>query len=334
MTKSKQKKANKPKGNKRNTIVKTGPTKKSGLQPASFQQPVRLGGQKLNVPRKIAHHKAACSVLDPFCIHARNAQRPDGTVSASIPFQLRCITTYPASGTNGANVLVYYPNPFYQSLGPASYAAPTWTMSATSTASAYNTTALNVLKAFRVVSFGLIARCTMTTATAKGTVVANTAQQIPYGGAITQGSMVSGEYEIMTLAAGQVFTWISKPIGPTAHEMVAKTVWNSNTYQPQWTACMINVSGGDLTSGIEYMSVELVLNIEGVVDDTGTYGVFQKPAPAPNQLAIQAANTAQTAAASFTHGVMENASKKLSSAATSAMDSILSEGMALFAGFL
>jgi hypothetical protein len=307
---------------------------KSRIPPAGFVQPLRLSNKQIAKPKKLANHKAACSILDPFCIHARNAQRPDGTVSASIPIQLRCLTSFGAYLTTGTNNNVYFPNPFYSNLGIASTAAGVWTMQANASASQYNTAALTVFKALRVVSFGLIARCTMTTATAKGTVIASTSQQVPFGGAITQGAMISGEYEVMTLAAGQTFTWISKPIGPTAHEMLPKATWNSATFQPQWTACNIDVSGGDATSGIEFMSIELVLNLEGIVDDSTSYGIFQKPAPAQNDIATKVANTAQAAVSSFTHGVVDVASKKLSDAAGSAMDSILEEGMAMFATLL
>jgi hypothetical protein len=320
------KKAGKPKPSKT--------SKAKGLVPAAFNQPLRLGNRKLAIPQKIAHHKATCSVVDPFCIHARNAQRPDGTVSSSIPIQLRSLNSITAFLTNGAVNNVFVANPYFTQQGVASYSAPTWTMNAGATGSLYNTTALNVFKSLRVVSFGVIIRTTMTTATAKGTIIASTVQQIPFGGAITQGAMVSNEYEVMSLASGQTFTWVSKPIGPTAHEMLPKATWNSNVFQPQWTSLNIDVTGGDQTSGIEFMTAECVINIEGIVDDTGSYGIFQRPAPQPNSIAVAAANKVQATTASFTHGVVETATTKMASAASSALDSILSEGMAFFATLL
>jgi len=284
------------------------------------------------IPRKQGHLMATCSITDPFCVHARGAQRPDGG-PPTIPYQLRTVVTIGADSTTGCARETYIPNPLFPT-NFATLAATTWTNTSTWRDPGGTAFISGNAKEIRITSYGVIVRSSMTATTAKGLVILSTDPAPLVSGTYTKGSMQATESIVTTLAAGFEHTWVSKPMGPSAHLFRPIADFTNTMVNFDWTSCVVEVNGSDLTSGIPLLTVEIVMNVEFTVASGNTataISQLQKTPPVPNRTAIAAAEHGTSQRPSFIKGGIDAASAYLEKSARSSLDSLLSEGMSALA---
>jgi len=276
---------------------------------------------------KLNHHRATCSISDPFCVHAKNAQRPDGG-PPTIAFQLRQLFTVNADSTSGTGRV-------YMVAGFGKY---THLTAVTSTTNWQNNTTLDAAtqtfvttnaRECRIVSFGCIVRSAMTATTAKGSVILTVEPTPPLNGLYPKGNLSAIDSVIMPLAAGLEYTFRSKPCGPAAHIFRNMSAVTTTTTDFDWTSLAIEVVGSDTTSAIPYLTVEYVMNVEFTMSTGDTIGMAQlmkAPGP-PSRPVLAAADQIHANAPSFIQGGITKATQTLEGYATKALDSIISEGL-------
>lgn len=274
-------------------------------------------------------HTSVCSITDPFCIHAKGAQRPDGG-PPSIPFQVRVVSTLTANSTTGAQRVVYLANPIYQVLTSQSLIANVWNMSDTYTNIGGNAFVISNAKELRITSFGCIIRSAMSATNAKGLVILSSDLSPAPDSNHPQGSMDASESVVLTLAAGMEHAWVSKPHGTTAHLFRPLSDFTNTMTNFDWTSLVVEVNGSDPTSAIPFLTVEYVLNLEMTLASGQTAGnaQLQRAPPPPNRAAIAAAAHAHATRPSFIEGGITQATNFLEKKAADALDTILSEGLA------
>jgi hypothetical protein len=146
--------------------------------------------------------------------------------------------------------------------------------------------------AYRVVSFGLVIRVVSNVTNTQGALTISTIgmnRTINWSGATTI-QAISPDYqeqEIVPLATGMEYTWISKPLGTTAHQPDSLSATNTSTVTfpgscPQWTQCVVEVSGGVAATALE---VEYFLNVEAQVSPQNALQHFCPATAPPNPIA-------------------------------------------------
>jgi len=293
----------------------------------------------LRAQNKKNHHTAVCSITDPFCIHARAAQRPDGG-PPSIPFQIRQVIDVTNDTTTGTSRSVFVPaGGLFWGQGYSTVTGK-WDMPGNWQA-AGQTMLTNLAEEIRIVSFGVIFRCTASATNAKGIAIISV-DPAPKQGAqqIVKGVMSGGECNIISIAAGTEYTFRSKPLGPLAHSFHPVSKFTNTMTDFDWTSCAFEVQGSDISGPVSVFSAEYVLNLEFTVraaapsaGSTASYGMsqLQKPPPAPNSFAIKAADRVHATVPSLIEGGIAKVGNYLEKQAMSALDSVMSEGLALLA---
>lgn len=280
------------------------------------------------IPRKQGHLMATCSITDPFCVHARGAQRPDGG-PPTIPYQYRSVLSIGADSTTGCARFTFVPNPVYQ-YNYATLAGLTWTNTA-GWADAGGAAFVSAnAKEIRLTSFGVVIRSAMTATTAKGLVIMSTDPAPIVSGTYTKGSMQATESIVTTLAAGFEHAWVSKPLGQSAHLFRPIADFSTSMSNFDWTSLVVEVNASDLTSGITLLTAELVMNVEFTVGSGGTgtaIAQLQKTPPVPNRVALAAAEHGTSQRPSFIQGGISAATAYLEKSARASLDNLLSEGM-------
>jgi len=326
MAGTKSKKQAKNKKSKKNAA----PRRKAPAVPVS--RVVSKIGKPNPGPRR-NHVTTICSVTDPFCVHARGSQRPDGG-PPTIPFQIRAVATILAATTSGAARWTFGPNVGFPIL-KSTFANPTYTNDAAWVTAGGDAFVTANAKEVRLTSFGVIVRSAMTATAAKGLVILNVdPAPVPSGTAVT-GAMQGSESQIITLAAGMEHTWVSKPLGPSAHLFRPLTAYTSTATDMEWTSLAVEVTGSDTTNVIPFLTVEIVMNVEFTVvtgGATGGVGLLQKTPPVPNRVALAAQEHVHATTTSFIAGGISEATSFLEKTAKGALDTILSDGMALLFG--
>jgi hypothetical protein len=177
----------------------------------------------------------------------------------------------------------------------------------------------------------------MSATTAKGLVIVSVDPAPMYSTGYTAGSMQAVESEVITLAAGMEHSWISKPMGPSAHLFRPIGDHTNAMTNFDWTSLVVEITGGDLTTDIAFVTVEYVLNLEMTMRTGGTGNAvaqLQKTPPKPSQPALAAAAHSHATRSSFVQGGIAQATNYLEKTAKSSLDSILADGMSLLFGAL
>ena len=206
-----------------------------------------------------------------------------------------------------------------------------WTSSGSWNSSGLDTFPTDNAREVRITSFGCIVRAAMTATTAKGLVIvssdANPTLSTDYGA----GNMKALDAQVHTLAAGMEVAWVSKPLGQTAHLFRPYTDFTTTMTNFDWTSLVVEVVGSDTTNPSTFLSVEYVMNLEFTVRSGIAAGVgqLQRTPPVPNRAALAAADVSHSTRPSFIQGGIDAASSFLEKQAKSALDEILSSGLAL-----
>jgi len=191
-------------------------------------------------------------------------------------------------------------------------------------------------KEIRIVSYGVVLRCPLSANNASGQVIVGTVAAPTVGESFVSGTMNMAEVQVHALAAGTELTWISRPLGPEAHLFKPYSGFTTTMSDFDWTSLSVDISGSytGVTDG-PLMIAEVCMNVEFTLNTTTTgLGNLAKAAPAPNKMALAAADKIRSTTPSFIQGGIQTASSKIESLATSALDSVMSEGMAFFSSLL
>lgn len=305
---------------------------KQARKPPPVPVPRMMANVSTKRAAKMSHIHATCSMTDPFCVHARGAQRVDGG-PPTIPYQIRGIVPLVNWSTSGSTRYVFVPGVYYQYNGPATYGSNAWTMGAAWLAFTNAGDIMTLAQELRIVSFGCVIRCPLSATTAAGTVIVSTQPNPLVSETVAQGSMNNAEVQVHNVAAGMEVSWISKANGPSAHLFRRGSTFTSTMSDFDWTSLAIDVSGSTSTSGANLLAVEYVCNIEFTLNPQTTgLANLAKTAPAPNRAALAAADHVRAQTPSFIQGGIDTVATKVQSYATSALDSILSDGLALLFG--
>jgi hypothetical protein len=199
------------------------------------------------------------------------------------------------------------------------------------------TTALDALslvrsaKEVRIVSFGVIVRCFLSANNAQGRLLTSVTPNPFVLEAVPVGQMSQAEVQVSNVAAGLEMAWISKPMGPTAHNFRPLSAFTNTMTDFDWTSLAVEIGGtGLIAAPTVVLTAEYVCNIEMTIAPSNNGGgSLTRPAPPPNRVATAAAAHISATVPSFVQGGIDTVAKKVESYAASALDSIISEGMAL-----
>jgi hypothetical protein len=247
------------------------------------------------------------------------------------------LTTVTTTTTTGKARVVVIPNPYFDTgvwVATAGSGNFTTLTAWTATPSA-GTGILSQAKELRIVSFGVIVRSVVSASNCKGEAILVTDAE-PVIGDYPNGTLVGLETVLVTLAPGMEHCWVSKPKSDQAHLMKLASIYTNTFADFDWTSFAVEIQGGDTTGATATVVLEIVMNVEFTLDaqnSTGGAVQLHRTPPVPDPHAINAVKRAQTQMSSFVQGGIDAAGAKLSTVASTALDDILSEGMA-FLGFL
>lgn len=268
------------------------------------------------------HVTAACSILNPFCVAAKGAPRPDGLGHGSIPFQVRG-SLLMSTDANGNSFLAIVPG-----LGRFGYATGVIAASNITVGAAWallngsnfiNTNASEV----RIVSLGVKAQSIASMTDCKGLVHFFTRGQLVNSDVIPQLSQNNIEDQVMPLTAGNETILVSKPMGITAHSFRPYSDASSTMSNFDWTTLCIEIAGG--AASVPVMYVEVIVNVEITLNNlgvstTGLGGVLRPARPA-NPIALQAQAAVQNKTSSIVLGGYDKLESYITNAATTAVSS-------------
>lgn len=181
----------------------------------------------------------------------------------------------------------------------------------------------------RVVSAGLIFRSTASMTNCQGILHAYVVPSLAPGGTLRAMNQNNAEDQLYPLTSGFELSMLSKPTGTSSHAFIPMTSITNTMSNFDWSIMIIEVSGGIAATNIGF--VEVVHNIEfslnaTAVSTTGLGGVVSAPRPA-NPVAIAAQNAIHSSVPSIIQGGIDQVERRITSAAGSAVESLLSSAM-------
>lgn len=301
---------------------------KTGQAPGKQRAKTRVQrsrSSKKTHPHIIKHHvTAACSILNPFCVAAKAARRPDGLSSSTIPFQVRGMLTV-ATDASGYSLLVIVPGQGRYGYATGTYSAGNYTLGATwqilNGSTFINTNAAEV----RIVSMGALFRSTASMTNCQGLLHKFVLTSPTVSAVIPSGNQNNVEDELTPLTAGYQSTWLSKPLGSAAHSFRPYTEVTNTMTDFNWSSVAFEIIGGAASQTVGY--VEIVVNVEihlnqTAITTTGLAGstIARRPA---NPVALQTQAMVQSTAPSFIQGGIDKIESTITSFASRAVSSLL-----------
>ena len=291
--------------------------------------PKKKGKPKPAPKRKAKPHhiRAVCSITDPFCPASKNAKWPDGTSGNTFTEQFRGNVTI-ASLAAGNNLVC---------LGAAAPFGALFTLS--STASACTTDSVYIKykptslledhgDKYRIVSFGAVVRCVASATNASGLITLGSAPAITQSSVITLGSELYSQVVIKAIQPGMEMSWISQPMGTSAHEFVSQSTGTTVNAFDSWSSLIIEMTGCPASTPM--INVEWYLNIEFLPKpSTTSYNnsltALARPNPPKVTSATDAASVARNSIGSFIEGGISQVEAVVAKHATNALENFLSD---------
>jgi hypothetical protein len=255
-----------------------------------------------------------CALVDPFCIHAKGARWPDGNSNGTLTIQTRNMTFY-NTFADGSFITYYSPRLNFDQIGASSVTAGTFNVSGAFVGNGF-TNILTYSKEYRVVTAGLIIRCTMPNATAVGTLIITRVNAFPLlSGTVISGNLLGSDVTCYTLTPGLEIPIIFRPNGTDARSFkLNDTNFSTNAIELGWEVIKIEVLGAPASAGI--ISIEKVYNFEisvvSAYNDVSQFITKNEIANVPLQqisdiVANQATNAVAESLSSFTDKVVRYA---------------------------
>lgn len=305
-------------------------------QPAKTKKRANKGRRNgKSGPAMTQHVHAACSILDPFCVHAKAAKRPDGlggqTLTSSIHGQVSVTTD-----ANGSFLLAVVPGYGIYGTGKATIAAGVATLPANWTALPGSGFVDGNSSDIRIVSMGAIFRSTAAMTNCQGLLHTYVLPHVQTGQALVQMNQNNPEDTLNILTSGYECSMISKPKGTDAHAFKPKSAITNTMSDFAWNTLVFEVNGGAISQTIG--SIEIIVNVEFSINNAGLTavglgGVTQAPRPA-NPIALQTQSKVQTSIPSIIQGGKEIVAKRIEGAASSALNGFLDSAMDFGLGLL
>jgi hypothetical protein len=272
------------------------------------------------------HTRSLCSILDPFCVHAKGARRPDGSSSSSMPYQVRQIVGIVTNATGKSKYLLV---PGFGIYGYASgtLTGTTWAMPAGWTSLGNGAFISTNGAEVRIVSFGVRVISVLPATTASGYAIFGTVPNPAVSSGHEEGRVAYPEHTIRPLTAGMEFCWISKPNGAAAHSFKLVSLVTNNMSDFDWNGLSIEIAGGP--NSTLCLMAEMFMNVEfSIKEGDSNLSAVVPPAIPANPVATMAQQVAHSKLPSFIEQPLASATKFLEQKASSVVDDVLSGAMA------
>jgi len=286
--------------------------------------------KKMPLASRMRHVSHACSVTNPFCPAAKNAKWPDGTTGYTLTEQFR--GNIILSGTASLNQCFCFAAaaPFGLLGGATSATTTTCTMPANyityKAASMLATYGGN----YRIVSFGVIARCIASATAASGIMTMGTGAPLGGGTVVQLGTEQYSEIVIKAVQPGMELSWVSAPAGTGAHNFVPQSTSSGFTLiPPSWTSLTIELFGVPASAVI---NVEWFLNVEfQLAPNNPVLASVATKNPAKSAVVENLHSQVHTSVGSFIEGGMAQAEKVITDHAAAAFDAFISDPLSSIA---
>jgi hypothetical protein len=315
---------------------------------AGGSQPKTARAPRSNVNRR-AHVHTVCSLMNPFCPAAKTAAYPDGKNANTLRTQIRCHVPMTAgkqvldnstaiAGTTTGNYVYINPSLVYAIYcadalagSPAAY---TLTYGPALPGNSIITTAGNKITNYRVVSFGVIIRCTSNVTNASGYLILGThhCDANVAAATVVAGTTNYAEVETKAIFAGMEYSWVSKPIGADSTRFLDIPTGGATGFNPGWTSLAIEMVGG--VANTTALDLEFFCNVELQMGGDSPLMPFASKAQPHNPVALQAQTRVATTMSSFIEGGVAKAEEWVTRHASAAVDDVLSSIGTLMAGLL
>lgn len=319
--------SNKSKRNQRPKKKKTNKTPRPPrpAYPASTAFRQQFNTRTSKVPR--SHHAFTCSLLDPFCPHARNAHVPDGLSNGTLTLPIRAHSMRSTNAAGGSLLYVCGSLP-YSLLGTTSYAAGVYTLNAAYTDMTAGSGFTTWANTYRIVSWGVIIRSVYPAASTQGYVlVSKQTKMLAPGGSVAEGAVYGTDIKTIPMAAGTEIYIVSRPQSIEARNFNSQNT-NTTITNDNWEVIKVEMMGGPATA-TNVFDIEVVYNVEITLTEAQSgMAHFVPPTRPVNNVAIQAAAKASSSMNTIFEGKAEQASNYLAKAASNALDDVLSGAMA------
>lgn len=238
-------------------------TKVAGIKPGVQMRTKPVMQQLTKQP---AFKEAVCAITDPFCYRARNAKYPDGKGGGTLAMQVRghsSMTTGTTNYTTGSLKLFQGALP-YGAINGLTNTGSAWTLSSGWADITGSTNFQAYTNTYRIVSWGIVVRNLLPSATASGYVVVRKLSHAPAASSTSTNAVTYGS-EVCTypVYAGMEVSIIGKPSGIDSTSFQAQNTTTSVT--AGWDAISIELVGGP-TSGTP-LDCEFVYNVEITLAD-------------------------------------------------------------------
>jgi hypothetical protein len=282
------------------------------------------------------HTVAACSILDPFCISARAAKRPDGAGSGTITYQVRSSTPVTTDAAGNAFIAIV---PGYGRFGRgiATLSAGSWTLPASWTLNSASTFVDTNAAEIRIVSQGAKFVSIASATNCSGLLQVASIPAVSPSQVFLQMNVNYPEVVTSALLPGTELSWIAKPSsGGKAHNFVQYSSVSSTMTDFDWTAGIFEIIGGTASTTMGYIeiyvNVEFTLNSVGITT-TGLSGNITKSRPA-NPIALQVQSQVHSNVSSIIEGGVKAVEKTIYNAAADVVSSLPDFGLSALFGML
>jgi hypothetical protein len=227
-----------------------------------------------------------------------------------------------SGGSNGTNAFVFTANAPFGWFGTTATTATTATLDLQ-----YNTYKASSMLAtygqeYRIVSFGLIARCVASATTASGVATFGTTGTVAFGTVLSLGSELYDEVAMKAIAPGMEFSWISQPRGTGARSFVPISAATPAT-STDWTTLVIELSG--TPSNAVVLNIEWFMNVEFTLKLSSGLASIAKPNPPKIGMAETAVSKVHSSLGSFIEGGVKQVEQSVAKHASDALASLVGD---------
>lgn len=279
------------------------------------------------------HVRAVCAITDPFCPASKNSKYADGTMGNTMTEQFRGNITVSSLTASDKNLIIFSPQLIFGILQGATAAGSVVTMAASFTSYKPNSLLSTHGAVYRIVSFGVVARCVASATTASGLVTFGTSAAVPAaGGSYTTGQELYDEVTVKAIQPGMELSWISVPRGPSARNFVNFSTVSGPLVQSQWTGLFVEITGAPVATAV--LSLEWFMNIEFTLNNSDPLTAVATPNPPAVSAATQAVTKIHSSLGSFVEGGVKSVEAAVEKHAKAALSSMMSDPIESIAALL
>lgn len=227
----------------------------------------------------------AVGQCNPFGAASRGACVPDGLGTNCCPMQFRGHVNFAinqASSTACLAVVVpQLPYPYVA----GTFSSPNYTIGAAFGAMSDFQNNVVDLDQYRIVSWGLVVRCTSSCNNSQGLLTMNEQDDefsnTALGSTFAAGSMTAAASRVFPLVAGGEYWFVGRPIGMDSASFSVPMANTSTPSSGGFTSCTIEVSGASSSTTID---IEVVINVEARYNRKSPMALVAPPTMPPNPL--------------------------------------------------